>query len=217
MPERLLETSTFRRMPWKNGGGVTTEIAAERDPGSDDFDFAWRVSLAEMRASGPFSRFPAFDRLIMQLDGPPMELTHPGTPRPTVRLEPYRPYAFAGDWDTVAQLSLADPGKDSAPAHDFNLIVRRDRAAGALAAFTPEELHAGDYLTRLAPERPENDVRVLLYAHAGSFTVGDQRITEGAAYLWSGRGRPRIPPVKGSASARIVTALISLPPPTRPA
>jgi environmental stress-induced protein Ves len=210
MPERVLEPSAFRRMPWKNGGGVTTEIAAERDPGSSDFDFSWRVSLAEMRVSGPFSRFPGFDRLIMQLDGPTMELTHPDTPRPTVRLEPYRPYAFAGDWDTAAQLMLPDAGKDSPPAHDFNLIVRRDRATGALAAFTPGELSSGAYLTRLAPGRPENDCRILLYAHAGSFTVGDQPISEGTAYLWSGRGAPHVPRVSASDSARIVTALISL-------
>ncbi len=38
-------------MPWKNGGGVTTEICVS--PPSGAFD--WRVSIATVNADGPFS------------------------------------------------------------------------------------------------------------------------------------------------------------------
>ncbi|EGD04024.1 hypothetical protein B1M_13530, partial [Burkholderia sp. TJI49] len=42
--------------PWKNGGGVTREIAAF-PPGAALDAFAWRVSVADVGAAGPFSRF----------------------------------------------------------------------------------------------------------------------------------------------------------------
>ncbi|MEC4600651.1 HutD family protein, partial [Burkholderia vietnamiensis] len=42
--------------PWKNGGGVTREIAAY-PPGAALDAFAWRVSVADVGAGGPFSRF----------------------------------------------------------------------------------------------------------------------------------------------------------------
>jgi uncharacterized protein len=38
---RLLKASQFLRMPWKNGGGVTHEIARF---GEGD-DFLWRLSI----------------------------------------------------------------------------------------------------------------------------------------------------------------------------
>ena len=58
--------------PWRNGGGVTRELASSPE-GVDDFD--WRVSIAEVTASGDFSRFPGVDRTIVRL-GP--ELTRAG-------------------------------------------------------------------------------------------------------------------------------------------
>ena len=62
-------------MPWKNGQGSTTELAIE-PPGAALDGFDWRISIAELRGSGPFSTFPGYDRIIVQLDGPPMILTH---------------------------------------------------------------------------------------------------------------------------------------------
>ena len=42
---RLLRAATHRRMPWKNGAGVTTEIAVfPESAGLDDFE--WRLSMA---------------------------------------------------------------------------------------------------------------------------------------------------------------------------
>ncbi|MBA3461660.1 MAG: HutD family protein [Deltaproteobacteria bacterium] len=55
---REIERSTWRTQAWKNGLGVTHEIW--REP--DTEDFAVRVSLAEVTASGPFSQFPGYHR-----------------------------------------------------------------------------------------------------------------------------------------------------------
>lgn len=55
-------------MPWRNGGGVTHEIAVHPEgAGLDGFD--WRVSMAEVAADGPFSRFDGIDRSLAVLEG----------------------------------------------------------------------------------------------------------------------------------------------------
>lgn len=55
-------------VPWRNGGGVTREVAAF-PANSDMVDFLWRVSVAEVAAAGPFSLFPGIDRILTVLEG----------------------------------------------------------------------------------------------------------------------------------------------------
>ncbi|RSO59861.1 HutD family protein [Acinetobacter lactucae] len=57
-------------MLWKNGAGFTLEIA--RSQGEADFD--WRISMADVTTSGPFSLFPNKQRIISVLDGQGMIL-----------------------------------------------------------------------------------------------------------------------------------------------
>ncbi len=104
-------------MPWKNGGGSTTEIAIYPAQSSVLAAFSWRLSLAQLDGSGPFSTFPGYDRCIVQLSGKPMRLVHEG--RPEKQLLPFVPYLFQGEWITQGLLD----GK----AEDFNLMVRRDQ------------------------------------------------------------------------------------------
>jgi environmental stress-induced protein Ves len=54
--------------PWKNGGGVTREIAVFPEGAGID-DFQWRISMAEVTESGPFSRFDGIDRHLTVLSG----------------------------------------------------------------------------------------------------------------------------------------------------
>src|SRR5258707_14720415 len=65
---RVLSPSDYRRMPWKNGGGHTHEIAAHPE-GAGMAAFAWRVSIAEIAQDGPFSSFPGVDRTLVLLAG----------------------------------------------------------------------------------------------------------------------------------------------------
>ncbi len=63
-----LAAAARRAVPWKNGGGVTEEIAVyPSDAGFDDF--AWRISMARVGQGGPFSRFPGVDRTLAVLEG----------------------------------------------------------------------------------------------------------------------------------------------------
>jgi len=65
---RLLRAQDRAARPWKNGGGVTRDVAVF-PAGADDKSFLWRASVATIAAAGPFSRFPEIDRALMLLDG----------------------------------------------------------------------------------------------------------------------------------------------------
>jgi uncharacterized protein len=53
-------------MPWRNGSGVTLEIA--REPAADS-EFLWRLSLATVANSGPFSGYPGYRRSVSLIAG----------------------------------------------------------------------------------------------------------------------------------------------------
>jgi uncharacterized protein len=128
---RIIPKSEYRETPWKNGGGTTTEIYAA---GGERFD--WRVSIATVAASGPFSNFAGYDRHIMVLEGDGMSVEVDGKLRV---LAPMTPISFSGDSATVGHLT-------SGPVRDFNLMVNRDFGAGKLSLvnqvyFTSGALH----------------------------------------------------------------------------
>jgi uncharacterized protein len=110
-------------MPWKNGLGTTTEVAVD-PPGAALDAFTWRVSIADLGASGPFSTFAGYDRILVQIEGAPMTLSHEGGR--AHRLTLLSPYRFAGELATYGAL-------EAPPARDFNVMVRRDRASADLA------------------------------------------------------------------------------------
>src|ERR1700744_1316253 len=70
---QVLRSEQHRRMPWRNGGGVTYEVASS-PPGADLADFDWRISIADVETGGPFSAFPDVDRTITLLEGEWMAL-----------------------------------------------------------------------------------------------------------------------------------------------
>lgn len=109
------------RRPWRNGGGMTAEVAAW-PPGTDaGSDFAWRVSFADVAGSGDFSTFPGVDRVIMLIDGPPMTLELPG--ERTV-LRPFVPYSFDGGVPVRCSVT--------APTRDLNVMTRRGQASATV-------------------------------------------------------------------------------------
>ena len=102
-------------MPWKNGGGQTTEIAMH-PPGAALDAFAWRVSVADVEQDGPFSRFAGIDRTLVLLAGAGMRLTGDGEP-----LELRTPLRAGQLFRRPnRRCSLVD-----GPVRDFNLMVRR--------------------------------------------------------------------------------------------
>jgi len=65
---RILRAAVRVAAPWKNGGGTTFEVASFPE-GSTLDRFGWRISLAEVRNSGPFSIFPGVDRKLAIIEG----------------------------------------------------------------------------------------------------------------------------------------------------
>lgn len=106
-----LRASDYPRMPWRNGGGVTTEVAC--NPGGGLQGFEWRLSIAQVGQDGPFSIFSGMQRIIAVLEGAGIEMTVDGVRQTPLR--PRQPYAFSGD--SQVQCRLLD-----GPIHDFNLI-----------------------------------------------------------------------------------------------
>jgi len=123
---RHLRPEDYRVMPWKNGGGVTTEIAIfPEESGISGASFIWRISIAEVAVDGPFSRFSGFERHIMTIAGSGMTLE--AGEHGTIDLsEPFKPRQFSGDWDVYGRLI-------GGAVRDFNLMVARDAAQGSLA------------------------------------------------------------------------------------
>jgi environmental stress-induced protein Ves len=126
----LLPASGYRAMPWRNGLGTTTEIAVE--PGAAEGRFRWRLSIADVAQSGPFSIFDGYDRVIAVAAGAGMRLAVAG--RPTALLDQSAaPYDFPGDADTGC--SLID-----GPIRDFNLITDRATVLGRVVAMQAQSV-----------------------------------------------------------------------------
>lgn len=122
-----LKPSEGRRMPWKNGGGTTLELAVDPPGATLETGFRWRISSAEVAASGPFSVFPGLERWLLLLEGMGLDLDF--GPQGQVRLtEPLAPIRFSGDWPAMATLV-------GGPCTDFNLMVDPRRCQARVEAF----------------------------------------------------------------------------------
>lgn len=115
MSWRVLRPADYKRMPWKNGGGMTMELAVYPSDANDAFD--WRISIADIETNGPFSSFEGYDRFIALLEGVGMELRFDDAE--SVRLERRLQFVkFAGERRTEGVLI-------SGKVRDFNVIHRR--------------------------------------------------------------------------------------------
>jgi environmental stress-induced protein Ves len=113
---RRIAASEQRVMPWKNGGGTTTEVARWPEGASMD-DFGWRVSLATVAVDGPFSRFAGVDRTLAVARGQGMVLAVEGRGEIALGVASL-PLAFPGDVAVDARLI-------GGPTVDFNAMTRR--------------------------------------------------------------------------------------------
>ncbi|WP_230530628.1 HutD/Ves family protein [Microvirga roseola] len=117
MPARVIRNGDLVRVPWKNGGGTTAEVAAFPE-GSGFETFGWRISMADVASDGPFSVFPGIDRTLILVEGSGIELDIEGV---SYRLDSAFPkLSFAGDDATVGRLP-------SGPIRDLNVMTRRGR------------------------------------------------------------------------------------------
>jgi len=121
----IIRYAELKAQPWRNGGGVTRELASHSastsspggagpdNPGSAS-GWDWRVSIADVSKAGDFSAFPGMDRVLTVVEGELLLLIVDGAEHP---LEKYRPFRFSGDAAAAGALPTGD-------IRDLNVITR---------------------------------------------------------------------------------------------
>jgi uncharacterized protein len=113
----VIRRAEYRAMRWRNGAGITYEIAREPDTGTDSAtDFTWRLSLALIERSGPFSNFAGYRRAISLVNGAGCVL-HGIDSQPVQMSIAGTTTLFPGD--AAVECELID-----GPCNDLNLMVR---------------------------------------------------------------------------------------------
>ena len=138
----ILRARDRREMPWKNGGGLTSEVIVS--PVGASFEtFDWRISIATIQTNGPFSELPGIDRRLVLLEGllalriqdqAPIELSPNGPP-----------VTLAGELPAYAELIAG-------PVTDLNVMTRRGRFRSTIEAHTlsaPVMVHNNEVSTVL--------------------------------------------------------------------
>ena len=128
----------------------------------DHFD--WRVSVATIAQSGPFSRFAGVDRVITLLTGDGVHLRQPETGIDHRLEQALQPFAFAGDGGMDCDLL-------GGASSDFNLMTRRGRWRGAVRVLRSPAL---------LPARPAG----LLWALQGRWVLAPYCPRSGRPWCW---------------------------------
>jgi environmental stress-induced protein Ves len=151
-----LDPKTYRRTPWKNGGGVTVDIADACPAGAEPGGWSgmlWRLGRTQIARPGPFSDLTGYDRILTVIGGRGLVLDIEGGAALDVR-EPFRPVRFRGEDRITSRL-------EAGPVDVLNLIADRDR--------TIDVVMPGD-----AAARPLDGAVNIVYA------IEDSRVAVGA-------------------------------------
>ena len=112
---QILRASDRVATLWKNGGGLTREVAVW-PPGAGYDDFHWRISVAEFDRDATFSVFADVDRHLTVLQGQ-LYLSLDGG-REVRRAAKFASLAFAGEVPVVGCVKAG-------PVRDLNVMTRR--------------------------------------------------------------------------------------------
>jgi uncharacterized protein len=112
---QLLRFRDLPVTPWANGAGITRSVATYIDNRMHQ-DFLWRVSMATVGKTSPFSTFTGVDRTIAVLQGSGIHLKVEGNE--TLLTQDSDPFPFRGEQKTVG-------GSISGETLDLNVMTRR--------------------------------------------------------------------------------------------
>ncbi|NSY38721.1 HutD family protein [Leisingera sp. ANG59] len=151
---------TAQPLPWKNGGGVTRELASH----AEDGNLAWRLSLADITRNGPFSAFPGLARIHCIVEGAGHTLSNE-----SVRLEarPLDPLCFDGGVALDCQLR-------DGPCKAFNVI------------YDPAWVTADPGILADGPVPEAEGLRVLFVVSGGLEAAGTGRLGPGEGVVTQG-------------------------------
>ena len=115
MTWHLVSLAAAAPQPWRNGGGVTRELLAWPAPA----EWQVRLSVADVQAAGPFSRFEGVERWFAVLEGEGVVLALAGVEHRLTRTDP--PFRFDGGVPVHCTLP-------SGATRDFNLMAPPGRS-----------------------------------------------------------------------------------------
>ena len=115
---RILRFSDLELVPWKNGGGLTREIASLRENSA----IVWRLSMADVADDGPFSVFPGLTRILTVLEGNGLRLHIEDQ---TIEALFGDPVTFQGDLDVNSRLIKG-------PIRDFNVMFDAEKCCATV-------------------------------------------------------------------------------------
>lgn len=175
--DSILRFAELRPERWRNGGGTTRQIASDGDGAGA---FAWRLSLADVERSGPFSRFPHAERILTVVEGEGMVLDVEGREH---AVEWGLPFRFSGDAAVTATLPAG-------PVRALNVITGRGAVRARvvvhhLSAGRPRHVSAGDYAVLIAGQAVVQTRGVATELLGFDTVRGDERETPEI----TGRGR----------------------------
>ncbi|GAB3833264.1 HutD family protein [Kribbella italica] len=183
---RLQRASEQHRVAWRNGAGLTTELAGDPPGGGSAAEFAWRVSLAEVTEDCDFSLFPDVDRTIVLVEGEALSLELQGIEH---ILTPYEPFRFDGAIEVRCRVA--------GPTRDLNVMTRRGQAHATVAV---EHLVPGQAPLALPKADP-----LVLVCLAGSVTL---RATNASVALTVGDVAELDEPVHAMGNGRVAVVRI---------
>lgn len=131
-----LPPESFRSKPWKNGGGITLDIADATAPGADPSGWegmVWRLGRTAIVQPGPFSDLTGYERLQAVIVGSGLVLE--GSSGAIDLRRPFVPVRYDGGLPLVSRL-------ENGPVEVVNLIVDRALCAADLVVPMPGEVVA---------------------------------------------------------------------------
>lgn len=152
---QIIRQTDLVEQPWKNGGGITRDIAAHREGET----LLWRLSMADVDGDGPFSTFAGLTRVLTVIRGSGMVLHSPESDLPA---DYACPVTFDGATPITASLT-------SGSIRDFNLMYATAKLDG-----TAECLHGPAHDTIGAP-----DQTVVIHCITGQIDLTDDDLTDG--------------------------------------
>ncbi len=185
-----LDPETYRRTPWKNGGGTTVDIADAYAPGAQPGSWSgmrWRFGHTRIVEPGPFSDLSGFDRILTVIGGRGLWLDIADGASLDVR-EPFRPVRFRGEDRIVSRL-------EAGPVAVLNLMADRTKYEIDVAI-----------LTRGSARPLSADVSLIYALEDSAVSAGDEyplatdetlRIDGGGRSLIVGSGRIALATIRG--------------------
>lgn len=125
---KLIKKSDLQIMPWKNGRGMSAQIAIH--PKNAIFpadDFLWRLSSASVNSRDSFSIFPNYNRILVVWQGKGLRLNGQD-------ILPDQPHFFPGDQTIDCELI-------DGIVVDLGLIYRRDQVTADMQVLEFDKTH----------------------------------------------------------------------------